>query len=136
MNAHVLNRKMSVWKAGRKGDLDGVKAAVENGADIEERGGLWGGTALHYASTGGYFSITDYLIQRGAEVNCKDNTGSLPIHYACGEGHLDTVELLIRKGSDFTSTDIFGNTPLDHASMNGHTRVTEYLTQRAAEAGN
>ena len=39
MNAYVLNRKMSVWAAAERGDLNGIKTAVENGADIEERGG-------------------------------------------------------------------------------------------------
>ena len=133
---YVLNRKMSVRYAALKGDLDGVKAAVENGADIEEQGEFLGGTALHDACLTGYFSITDYLIQRGAEVNCTDKYGWLPIHYACGEGHLDIVKLLISKGSDFTSTDEYGVTTLNLASMNGHTRVTKYLMQCAAEAGN
>ena len=117
--------------------MDGVKAAVENGADIEEQGG-WSipGTGLHHACQGGYFSIAEFLIQRGAEVNCRDKYGNLPIHYACEEGHLDIVKLLINKGSDFTSTSNYCNTPLKLASLFRHTRVVEYLTQHAAEAGN
>ena len=127
---------MSVWDAAEEGDLDGVKAAVENGADIEERGGLSGGTAVHDACLHGYFPITHYLIQRGAEVNSRDMYGDLPIHNACIYGHLDTVKFLISKGSDFTSTDNHGRTPLKLASMNGHTGVADYLKQCAAEAGN
>ena len=126
---------MSVWDATWIGDLDGVKAAVENGADIEEREGFSEGTALHYACFYGYLSITDYLIQRGAEVNSRDLYGYLPIHYACENGHLDIVNLLTSKGSDLTTNDD-GDTPLDIASRYGHTGVTEYLMQCGAEAGN
>ena len=125
---------MSVWAAAEKGDLDGVKGAVENGADIEEHGGLWEGTGLHHACMRGYFSIADYLIQRGAEVNCRNKYGSLPIHHACRCGRLDTVKLLIIKGSDFTSKDKFGHTPLHLASLFGHRPVVDYLKQRSAEA--
>ena len=123
---------MSVWAAAREGDLDGVKAAVENGADIEERGGFLNGTGLHQACFDGYTSVAEYLIQRGAEVNSRNTLGYFPIHCACREGHLDAVKLLIDKGSDFKSTDNFGLTPLLLASMNGHTRVAEYLTQHGA----
>ena len=127
---------MSVLAAAREGDLDGVKAAVENGADIEESAKFSGGTALHFACLNGYLSITDYLIQRGAELNCRSNDGYLPIHDACMTGHLDIVELLINKGSDFTSTNNNGRTPLDTASRFGHTGVAHYLMQCGAEAGN
>ena len=125
---------MSVWAAAVKGDLDGVKAAVENEADIEEHGGWLEGTALHWACWRGDFSIADYLIQRGAEVNCRSKYGSLPIHYACQDGHLDIVKLLLSKGSDFTSTNNDGNTPLDLASISGRRQVVDYLNQRSAEA--
>ena len=119
VNAYVFNRKMSVWAAAEEGDLDGVKAAVENGADVEERGGWMEGTGLHYACYEGYFSIADYLIQRGAEVNCRNEYGSLPIPLP--------VKLLL---NDFTSTDV---TPLHLASWHGHTPLVDYLIQRGAE---
>ena len=74
---------MFVWVEAGLGDLDGVKAAVENGADIEEQGGWYPtGTGLHRACSGGYLSITEFLIQRGAHVNCRDKDGYLPIHPA------------------------------------------------------
>ena len=136
MNAYGLNRKLSLLAAVLKGDLDGVKAAVENGGDIKERLGLGKTTVLHYACRWGYFSITELLIQRGAEVNCGDRVGNLPIHSACWDGNLEIVKLLISKGSDFTSTNGNGHTPLDIALYFGHTGVVEYLIQRAAEAGN
>ena len=125
---------MSVWAAARKGDLDGVKAAIENGADIEERGGVLGGTGLHDACYNGHTAVVDFLIQRGARVNSRNKYGYLPIHSACREGHLDTVKLLVSKGSDFRSTSNDGLTPFHLASLNGHTSVADYLMQRVAEA--
>ena len=133
LNAYVLNRKMSVWAAAKKGDLNGVKAAVENGADIEEQGGEFPtGTGLHHACFKGYFSISDYLIQSGVGLNSRNKHGSLPIHYACIDGHLDTVKLLSKR-SDFRSTNNYGHTPLHFASLNGHTSVAEHLIQCGVE---
>ena len=133
MNAYVLNRKISVWAAAEKGDFYGVKAAVENGEDIEERGGWFPtGTGLHHACYKGHFSTADYLIQRGAKVNSRNKHGSLPIHYACIHGHLDTVKL-VSKGNNFTSTNDYRRTPLHFASLNGHTSVAKYLIQCGAE---
>ena len=126
---------MSARYAALHGDLDGIKAALENGEDIEMRGRLSQRTALHYACWGGYFSITDFLIQRGADVNSRDKGGSLPIHYACESGHLNIVQLLISKGSDVTTTNKCGNTPFDIASLNGHAEAADYLMQYGAEAG-
>ena len=125
---------MSVWDAALKGNLDGVKAAAENGADIEESGGLWEGTALHHACLNGHTSVAEYLIQRRAEVHSRDKNGYLPIHYDCLNGHVDTVKLIVSKGSDITSTNNNGDTRRHLAIRNGRTLVTEYLTQRGAEA--
>ena len=128
-----MNRKLSVWAAAEKGDLNGVKAAVENGADIEEQGGEYpAGTGLHHAYYKGYFSISDYLIQSGAGLNSRNKHGSLPIIYACIYGHLDTVKFLSER-SDFRSPNIHGRTPLHLASVNGHISVAEHLIQCGAE---
>ena len=131
-----MNRKTSVWAAASRGDLDGVKAAVENGRDIEERG-EWDsavGTGLHHACYKGYFSIAEYLIESGAEVNSRNKYGSLPIHLACVYGNLDIVKLLISRGSDFISTNDNGHTPLHLTSFNRDTSVGDYLMQCIAEA--
>ena len=124
---------MSVWAAAKKGDLDGVKAAVENGGNIEEQGGWFpAGTGLHHACQKGHYSMADYLIQSGSKVDSRNMFGSLPIHYACIHGHLDTVKL-VNKGNNFASTNDYGRTPLHFASLNGHTLVAEYLIECGAE---
>ena len=124
---------MSVWAAAEKGDLTGVKAAVEDGADIEEQGGKYpAGTGLHQACYKGYSSIYDYLIESGADRNTRNKYGSLPIHFACIHGHLDTVKELCKR-SDFRSPNNYGRTPLHFASLNGHTSVAQHLIQCGAE---
>ena len=124
---------MSVWAAAGKGDLNGVKAAVENGADIEEQGGEYpAGTGLHHACYKGYFLISYYFIQCGAGLNFRNKHGSLPIIYACIHGHLDTVKFLSKR-SDFRSTNNYGRTPLHLASANGHTSVAQHLIQCCAD---
>ena len=63
---------MSVWAAAELGDLDGVQAAFENGADIEERGGWLERTGLHYACDKGHIDIMKYLLDQQANVGAVD----------------------------------------------------------------
>ena len=106
------------------GYLHIVKLLLSKGSDFTSTDG----------SLSGHTSLSEYPMQCGAEVNCRDNYGSLPIHNACRRDYLHTVRLLISKGSDFTSTDNDGDTPLHLASMYGHRSVVDYLKQRSVEA--
>jgi ankyrin repeat protein len=63
--------------------LSGVKAFVEAGADVNAANGD-GQTALHLAANGptGAGSIVQYLIQNGARLDLKDNSGRTPSQIA------------------------------------------------------
>ncbi|KAL4431715.1 hypothetical protein ABPG74_017344 [Tetrahymena malaccensis] len=52
-------------------------------------------TALHWASKRGHLKLTQFLIQKGADVNATDILGKTPLFYACQEGHIDIVKILL-----------------------------------------
>ena len=158
LNAYVLNRKMLLWTKAYVGNLIGVKTAVENGADIEERGGWIDGTALHYACFYGHIFVAKYLIERGAEVNCRDKDGNLPIHYACQKGLLDIVKLLaplygiprfpplylapyngnagkylMERGSEVNIRNKYGDLPIHYACQNGHLDTVKFLINKGSD---
>lgn len=64
------------------------------------------------------------LIEKGADVNAKDNKGYTPLYYAMKKNDTDLVELLISKGADKNYIDKNFKTPL-YTAME-HYRQKEY----------
>jgi len=50
-----------------------------------------GKQSLHHAASCGYLKIVEYLLERGAVVNDRDSSGSVPLHYATAGGHIQEI---------------------------------------------
>ncbi|WP_353272236.1 ankyrin repeat domain-containing protein [Wolbachia endosymbiont (group B) of Alcis repandata] len=72
----------------------------------------------------------DLLLNSGADLNEKDDTGRTPLHYATRSGHCDTIiKLLLRKGANLDIKDKKGKTPIEFAVNNPHLNIKEcFLT--------
>jgi ankyrin repeat protein len=57
-------------------------------------------TPLDLASGCGNFEVARFLIEHGADVNCRDKRGWTPLHTAARNGHLDIVRMLLDHGLD------------------------------------
>ncbi len=77
------------------------------------------------------FKIQD-LLERGADVNAKDNIGSSTLHWASSMNELEIAKLLIDRGADVKAKDDWGKTPLHRASWNNHIEIAELLLNRGA----
>jgi hypothetical protein len=78
-----LEPPKSLLEAATEGDLDGVKAMIARGANVN----AWDqfcASALHYASQQGHIEVAELLIAKGARVNGGPRT---PLHYAAENGH-------------------------------------------------
>ena len=73
------------------------------------------------------------LLDRGAEVNGKDNSGWTPLHYAAWDGHADVAALLLDRGAEVNVKTIDGWTPLHYAADYGHADVVALLLERGAK---
>ncbi len=83
MVAAGLTRLVDFLPGEESGHLEAVKLAVELGADINEATQR-GETALHAAASTGADTIVEFLVDKGAQVNAKDNLGRTPWSMAAG----------------------------------------------------
>jgi hypothetical protein len=60
----------------------------------------------------GSFSTVQSLLQRGVDVNARDELGNSALNRALIHGYLDMAKLLIDKGADLDSRNKDGNTAL------------------------
>ena len=106
---------------------------VREGADVnaKDRDKL-NYTPLMYVSFDGSTELIKLLLDNGADVNAKNESGVTPIMIASINGYLDTVELLIDNGADVNAKNESGVTPIMIASNNGCLSTVELLIDNGA----
>lgn len=90
-------------------------------------------TPLIYASAYGNYKLAKFSIEKGADIEAKDNKGWTALIWASNKGNLEMVKLLIEKGADIEAKDNDGFTALMWASFNGHLEVVKYLLENGAD---
>ena len=85
-----------------------------------------GRTALHLVA-GYHADVVQVLIDAGANIEARDNSGYSPLHFACSSGSPDSVKMLVRAGAGVRVTNNYGDTCLIFAASRGHTEIVRYL---------
>jgi ankyrin repeat protein len=90
-----------------------MTALLENGHDLNSKDSS-GWTPLSYAAEKGQGAVVKLLLEKGAELETKDNNyGRTPLSWAAWDGHKAVVKLLLEKGAKLETKDkISGWTPL------------------------
>jgi len=121
-----------IHDAAKTGDLAGVQAQLDAGADVNAKDkNEW--TPLHNAATQGHKEIVELLLAKGADVNAKHKYGLTPLHRAAFYGHKEVVQMLIAAGADVNAKADRGDTPLDKAKR--HPEVAALLRKHGAKTG-
>jgi len=122
--------------AAKKGHFEIVEYLINEGIDIDARGGTFDASALNLAAGAGYLEIVKYLIEAGAELDvtlAKRN----PLFGAIYGGHKEVVEFLVEKGIDisirYTGESIKNMDAYEYAREFGQTEIAEYLKQKLDE---
>lgn len=109
-----------------KGDVEGVRRALKEGATINVRDNR-GRTALLIATHDNNVALARVLIAAGADVNVKDNIGDSPFLYAGAEGRDDILRMTLEAGADLKSVNRFGGTALIPAAHHGYPKTVAIL---------
>lgn len=111
-----------------KEDRSMVQLLLANKADANAQDALKHG-ALHRAAALGLAHITRALLERGADVNLKNNSGWTAVHVACYYYHKDILAALLSSsyGYDIELANKDGWTSLHAAASQGHADVVQML---------
>lgn len=88
--------------------------------------------ALMYAANQGDTNGVVLLLDKGADVNAKNNYGDTLLMQVATTGHTNTVELLLDKGADINAKDSFGKTALMSAARFGNVEIIKLLLDKGA----
>ena len=115
------------------GDVDGVRWAVQMGADLDTRN-EHGMTPLHYAALIGEADCVRILVQAGADVNAKDTYGRRPLHFAAMSGEeAECVRILVQAGADVDAKDTDQSMPLHVAARRDNMVMATALIEAGAD---
>ncbi|MEV7618694.1 ankyrin repeat domain-containing protein [Microbacterium sp. NPDC089321] len=116
-----------LWAAIAAEDADAAIRAIEDGANLEDRGGENDATPLIQVTKQNQPLLARVLIDAGADVNAKDSMQDSAFLYAGAEGLDEILTLTIEAGADVTSTNRYGGTALIPASEHGHVSTVKML---------
>ncbi|RMZ42525.1 hypothetical protein AFCA_009949 [Aspergillus flavus] len=111
---------------------------LENGADRNKQGGMYGYPIVAAAAAAKYnpresADIVDMLLKAGADISCRDQRGCSALHHTAAVGSEETLSILLRNGATVDDHNGRQRTPLFFAAAHGHKLITELLIQRGAE---
>ena len=82
---------------------------------------------LHMAIYKQHPEVAQMLIEKGADVNLKDEFGLTPLMYCALRNDLQTANLLEEKGANMNAKDNEDKTAMDIAQMNEHTEMENFI---------
>ena len=128
-------RPDALHRAAQAGDIDGLKAALDAGVDVNASDSR-GWTALMHAANKGYTLLVVPLLGAGADTNLRAADGATALFVAALHGHAEIVAALLRAGTDASIQGPKGMTPLEVAQDLNHSRILalpEVVALREAE---
>ncbi len=112
--------------AAKSGNVARVEALLERTPTLlESRTGRYRdewtntreNTPLHIAAVYGRLNVVEFLLERGATVDARNDANNTPLHFAAMHKHREVAELLLAKGADPSTKSYGGGAPLHLAVL-------------------
>ena len=118
----------------KEGSIKGVEYFLARGVDINTT--ECNGITPFYAAVEGNADINmlKFLVDKGANVNVKDNIDWTPLHTAAVRSKIDVVQFLIEKGVDVNVKNSLGRTPLHEAAGSDKPNIDVFMCLIASGA--
>jgi len=97
------------------GCLEGLQKLVDNDPSLIHKKDHFGRSLLYLAARNGYIDICFYLLQKGANINETQGSGSTPLHGASYYGNDLVVQLLLQYGADTNIKNNFSHLAFDES---------------------
>jgi len=121
----------SLADASGRGDVQAVRALVQQGADVNARG-VDGTSPLHHAVSSDHLDVADLLLKAGANVAAADRYGVTPLSLAALNGNASIIRRLLDAGADPNAADPTGETALMTAAKTGMPDAMRVLVDAGA----
>lgn len=111
-------------------DKDGVHAKNHTQYTMQSDRALTPGyTAFHHLCESNLQMCASALIDRGTDLNSKDDKGYTALHFAIEDGNVGLVHFLVSRGADVHARDKSGAAPLHKSAHHGlrHSTLRELL---------
>jgi ankyrin repeat protein len=132
--AVTSKKDLTFFDAARDGNEAAVRKFLADGTDVNMRDTTPRGeeqTALHHAMRAADPAVAAVLIEHGANVNARANSGYTPLHVAAGLGKVPHAKLLLGKGAFVDAVDSRGM-PIHAAVLQGQQGMVELLLKAGA----
>lgn len=115
-------------EAARNGDLEGVKAALNEGVNPNVQAKDWS-TAILLAARGKHYDLVSFLAERDdVDINLQDQKSFNPFIHGCINNDLHLVKLMVAAGCELERLTRFGGNGLTPCAEKGHLELVTYLT--------
>ncbi len=95
----------------KKGDVEAVKSALDNGIDVNlSESGDFGSSLLHIAIRYGQTEVFNLLLESGADINFVDKVGWTPLMESVVDDKPELGKILVDKGANINFVNQRGAT--------------------------
>ena len=127
---------LDIFEASVPGKLERLKNLIEQDRALVETYSPDGFTPVALATYLGQKSVTEYLIEKGANVNAiaKNATGFTALTGAVANNHVEISKILVKRGANVNHRYEGGVSPLMEACLNGNLELVNFLLENGADS--
>lgn len=122
----IMNNDENVIELVKSNNAEGLRTALENGADVDTKDSR-GRSLLLLAAVGKKIKIAKLLVEYKADVNLQDQQLDSPFLFAGANGQTELVKLFLKNGARFDVFNRYNGTALIPACERGHVETVKVL---------